>query len=55
MDDLIKFPLLIVSGLGTIHEKGINFRNMIEENHGSFCNELKVFGNEILWKWEWMQ
>jgi hypothetical protein len=36
-----------ITGLEAIHEKGVNFRSMIEENHGGFCNEPKVFGNEI--------
>jgi limonene-1,2-epoxide hydrolase len=39
--------LQTITGLESIKEKGKNFQNMIEEHHGGFTNEPKVFGNTI--------
>lgn len=36
-----------VTGMEAIKEKGMNFRNMVEEHHGGYTNEPKVFGNTI--------
>lgn len=35
------------TGLDAIKEKGKKFQSMIEEMHGGFTNEPKVFGNHI--------
>jgi hypothetical protein len=39
--------LEIVTGMEAIKEKGINFQNTVEEHHGGYINEPKVFGNTI--------
>ena len=36
-----------VTGMEAIKEKGKKFQSMIEEMHGGYTNEPKVFGNHI--------
>ena len=36
-----------ITGVEAIKEKGVQFRNMIEEHHGGTQGEAKIFGNHI--------
>ena len=35
------------TGIDAIKQKGMQFQNSIEEMHGGFTNEPKVYGNQI--------
>jgi hypothetical protein len=39
--------LKMVSGMEAIKEKGKNFQGMVEQHHGGYTHEPKVFGNTI--------
>lgn len=39
--------IVTVKGVEAIKQKGVEFRNMVEEMHGGYTNEPKVFGNNI--------
>ena len=43
----MKGGMVTVEGMDAIKEKEKNFQAMIEEMHGGYCNEPKVFGNNI--------